>query len=207
MSRSVVAFTGIAGVTLFVLAAIAGAWLIPGYSQVSQYLSESYAIDTTYGIYLRLLGYIPAGVLILLFCFLAIKHVPKGITATVALMGIGLFYGGGTILTGIFPCDAGCNKEMIDPSLAQLIHSVAGLFTYVTVPLFVLLLGVAAAKWKQGNHFSKWIMGCGVLSLLFSVVFFAQLNAAYGGVYQRILEGSILTAILLTAIYLNKKPA
>lgn len=205
MTKSTISLIGIAGVLLFVAAAVSGALLIPGYSQVSQYLSESYAIDTKYGLYLRLLGYIPSGVLILLFCFLAVKHLPKSSAAGIALKGIGLFYGGGTILTGIFPCDAGCNKEMINPSVAQFIHSISGLFTYVTVPFFVLMLGVAAAKWKEGKRISILILLFGFLSLVFSVVFFSQLNSAYGGVYQRMLEGSILMSILILTLYLKKE--
>lgn len=201
MNTSTVSFIGIAGVVLFLIAAISGALLIPGYSQVSQYLSESYAIDTKYGLYLRLLGYIPSGIFILFFCFLAVKHLPHSRAASIALKGIGLFYGGGTILTGIFPCDAGCNKEMLNPSIAQLIHSVSALFTYTATPFFVLLLGFAALKWKgKGNL----IIACGFITLVFSILFFTQLNTAYGGLYQRILEGSVLISILLTALYLKK---
>lgn len=202
MNKSSITFIGLAGILLFFTAAFCGALLIPGYSQVSQYLSESYAIDTTYGLYLRLLGYIPSGILILFFCFLAVKQLPHSRAASIALKGIGLFYGGGTILTAIFPCDAGCNKEMINPSIAQLIHSVSGLFTYTTVPFFVIVLGFAALKWKGIGNL---ILPCGFITLVFSILFFTQLNTAYGGLYQRILEGSILVAILVTAMHLKKK--
>jgi hypothetical protein len=205
MTKSTVSAIGIAGVALFVIAAISGALLIPAFSQVAQFLSESYAIDTTYGLYLRLLGYIPSGILILLFCFSAVKHLPKSKATAAALAGIGLFYGGGTIVTGIFPCDAGCNKEMIDPSFAQLIHSISGLFTYVTVPFFVIILGAAAVKWKDVKITGKFILLCGFVSLVFAAIFFTQLSSPYGGLYQRTLEGSILLAILLTAFCIQKQ--
>lgn len=203
MTKSTVSTIGITGITLFVIAAIAGAFLIPGYSHVSEHISESYAIDTKYGFYLRLLGYIPSGILLLLFGFTASKHLPKNRTTSLAMKGIGLFYGGGTLLTGLFPCDAGCNKEMIAPSVAQLIHNLSGLFTYVAVPFFVIALGASALKWK-GTSLGKTILLCGIVALLFAVVFFAQLNSAYGGLYQRILEGSMLMAQLQTALYMKK---
>lgn len=206
MTKSTVSNIGIAGVVLFVVAAISGALLIPGFSQVSQFISESYAIDTKYGLYLRVLGYIPSGILMLFFGFAAVKHVPKNKAATIALRGIGLFYGGGTILTGVFPCDAGCNQEMILPSIAQFIHSITGLFTYITVPFFVIMLGFAAAKWKDIKYSGKLILLCGFVSLVFAVVFFSQLNSPFGGLIQRTLEGSILLALLLTALYLKKEP-
>jgi hypothetical protein len=204
MSRLKVSVIGLLGVALFVIAAVAGALLIPGYSQLSEYLSESYAVDTKHGIYLRVFGYIPSGLLILLFCFLAIKHLPKSNTASIALKGIGLFYGGGTMLTGIFPCDSGCNKEMIDPSIAQLIHSVSGLVTYVTVPFLVLMLGFTAFKWKNAKGTGSLITICGFLAIMFSFLFFTQLDGAFGGLYQRILEGSVLLAVLLTALLIKR---
>lgn len=204
MSRLTVSVIGLLGVALFVITAVTGALLIPGYSQLSQYLSESYAIDTKYGIYLRLLGYIPSGLLILLFCFLAIKHLPKSRAASIALKGIGLFYGGGTLLTGIFPCDAGCNKEMIDPSIAQLIHNLSGLVTYLTVPFLVLLLGISAFKWKEPKGVGSIITLCGLLAIVFSFLFFTQLDSAIGGLYQRILEGSILLSVTFMAFTIKR---
>ena len=204
MTKSTVSNIGIAGVALFFIAAISGALIIPGYSQVSNFLSESYAIDTKYGIYLRLLGYIPSGILMLMFAFLAVKHLPESKAASVALKGFGLFYGGGTILTGIFPCDAGCNKEMINPSVAQFIHSISGLFSYVTFPVFVIMLGFAALKWKDTGGKEKIILLCAFVSLVFAVLFFSLLSSPYGGLIQRILEGSILLTILVTALYIKK---
>lgn len=204
MTKSTVSTIGIAGVALFVIAAITGALLIPGFSQVSQFISESYAIDTKYGLYLRLLGYIPSGSFLLVFCFGAVKHLPASKATSIALRGIGLFYGGGTILTGIFPCDAGCNQDMINPSVAQFIHSISGLFAYITVPFFVLMLGVTVAKWKGVQLIGKLILICGIIALLFTMIFFSQLNSPYGGLYQRVLEGSVLLAILLTALLVKK---
>ena len=115
-----------------------------------------------------------------------------------------MFYGGGTVITGIFPCDAGCNKEMIDPSVAQLIHSLSGLATYVTVPFLVLLLGFTAFKWKNATGTGSLITICGFLAIVFSFLFFTQLDGAYGGLYQRILEGSVLLAVLLTALFIKR---
>lgn len=203
MTNSTVSAIGTTGVILFITAAVTGAMLLPGYSHASQYISESYAIDTEYGLYLRLFGYIPAGLLLFLFGFLAPKHLPKNNLTSVAAAGIGLFYGGGTLLTGIFPCDAGCNKEMIDPSLAQFIHNLSGLLTYITVPFFVIVLGFTAVKW-QPLKTGKVILLCGFVSLTFLLLFFSQLNSPYGGLYQRILEGSILTSLLVTARYVKK---
>ena len=65
---------GILGVSLFVISSIAGGLLIENYNILNQFISESYAIDTEYGIFLRIFGYIPSGILITLFCFLGARY-------------------------------------------------------------------------------------------------------------------------------------
>ena len=37
-------------------------------------------------------------------------------------MGNSGSYGLGTIFTGIFPCDSGRNRELIDPSFSQIVQ-------------------------------------------------------------------------------------
>ncbi|WP_193755642.1 hypothetical protein [Psychromonas sp. psych-6C06] len=60
MSNKLVAYIGILGVSLFAIAAIVGPLLIEDYSLVSQYISESFAVDTRYGTYLQYLVYVPS---------------------------------------------------------------------------------------------------------------------------------------------------
>ena len=49
MSNKLTFFIGILGVGLFVVAAVVGGLLMENYSVTSQYISETYAIDTEYG--------------------------------------------------------------------------------------------------------------------------------------------------------------
>ena len=58
MKHTITCYIGILGVSLFVVAAIAGGFLIENYSIVSQYISETYAIDTANGVILRTVGYL-----------------------------------------------------------------------------------------------------------------------------------------------------
>ena len=103
---------------------------------LNQYISESYAIDTKYGIYLRVFGYIPGGVMITLFCFLGLNYFQPNTLLKIGFYGIGIFYGIGTIFTGIFPCDSGCNRELIDPSFSQISHNFSALLMYLLIPFF-----------------------------------------------------------------------
>ena len=166
MKHKITFLIGIVGVSLFVISSIIGGFLIDNYSVMSQYISESYAIDTEYGKILRIIGYIPSGFLIALFCFVAVKYFQSSKQLKIGFYGIGVFYGLATIVVAIFPCDSGCNKELIDPSSSQLIHNFVGSLTYLFVPIFMILIGSGLKK-TSNKLFSLQSILLGALSILF----------------------------------------
>ena len=111
MNKTVLFWIGLSGVILFIISSTIGGLYIENYNPLSQFISETYAIDTQYGKYLRFLGYLPSGLLLTVFAFTSIKLFPKSRLIKIGFMGIGLFYGIATIIVGLFPCDKGCNKE------------------------------------------------------------------------------------------------
>jgi hypothetical protein len=119
--------------------------------------------------------------------------------------GIGIFYGLATVIVSLFPCDAGCGNEFASPSLSQLIHNLSGLLTYMIVPLSLILLGIAARRWANGRSISILAFVCGIIAILFVGVLSPALHSPFAGLFQRIIEGSILLWILACAIYLGKK--
>ena len=190
---------GILGVILFVTSSIVGGLLIEEYSVVKQLISESYAIDTEYGVLLRMLGYIPSGLLIALFCFLSAPYFDTSRWTKVGLYGMGIFYGMATIIVSIFPCDSGCNRELIDPSTSQLIHNITGLFTYLAVPFCIMAIGVGL-KNSAYNRFSIQSIVLAVLSFAGVLMLLTNPNSAYIGLYQRTVELTILLWIVLCAV-------
>ena len=56
MNNKTTFLIGIIGVSLFVVSSVLGGILIENYNMASQLISESYAIDTEYGIILRIFG-------------------------------------------------------------------------------------------------------------------------------------------------------
>lgn len=195
---------GITGVILFIATTIIAAMLIPGYSHLSQLISESYAIDTTYGLPLRLIGFLPAGICLAVFAFLALRALPKNILTRAGFCGIGIFYGLGTVVVSFFPCDAGCNKEFIDPSLSQFIHNSTGMLTYLVVPASMILLGIAALKWIDAKTVVYSGIVSGILAMAFVGILSNDMDTAYAGLYQRIVEGLVLFFIVTCSIYLRK---
>ena len=104
----------------------------------------------------------------------------------------------------IFPCDEGCNPEFINPSIAQLIHTITGALTYLIVPTCLILIGIAAKGWKNGNTISKLSIFCGLLAIVFVMVLINNPNGNYIGLHQRIIEGSILFWIVNCALYIKR---
>ena len=172
MNNKITFLIGILGVSLFVVSSILDGFLIENYSILSQYINESYAIDTEYGKILRTFGYIPSGILITLFCFLGVRYFQPSKLLKKGLYGIGIFYGLATVIVGIFPCDSGCNKELIDPSSSQLIHDFVGLLAYLFVPIFMVLIGLALKKLPNNNTFSLQSIVFSAISILFVYISF-----------------------------------
>jgi len=203
--KSMTANLGIAGVLLFVATTIVAGFLYPGYSHVKQLISESYAIGTPYGVSLRYLGFLPSGILIFLFSCLAIKELPSSTLTRAGFWSIGICYGFATVVVSIFPCDEGCNPEMLNPGIAQVIHNFTGMLTYLFVPFAVLLLGITSLKWPHGKFIGIAGLLCGSISIIFVGRLSADLNGPLAGLNQRIAEGAILSWIICCAVYLRQK--
>jgi len=189
---------GILGVIFFVTATILGGLQFSSYSHISQLISESYAIGTTNGVHLRYFVFIPSGILI---AFFAIKSLPKSKLTQIGFLGIGIFYGIATIIVSLFPCDKGCDKELVDPSLSQLIHNLTGLLTYMIVPICLIIIGIAARKWIDAKYVSYISIICGLTAMLFVSILSSELQPKFVGLYQRIVEGSILAFIITCSFY------
>jgi hypothetical protein len=208
MNNKITFLIGIVGVSLFVVSSILGGFLIENYNELSQYISESYAIDTEYGKILRIFGYIPSGILITLFCFLGVRYFQPSKLLKIGFYGIGIFYGLATVVVGIFPCDSGCNKELIDPSSSQLIHNFVGLLTYLFVPVFMILIGLGLKKSSNNNTLSLQSIVFGAISILFVYILVSNSNSEYIGLYQRMIESVFVIWIVFCAFVIkNKKPA
>ncbi|TDS15427.1 uncharacterized protein DUF998 [Maribacter caenipelagi] len=204
MNNKLVAYIGILGVSLFAIAAIVGPLLIDDYSIVSQYISESFASDTEYGWYLQYFGYVPSGILITIFCFSAPKKLPSSKLIVAGFFGLALFYGLGTVLVGLFPCDAGCPTDVIDSSLAQLIHNAVASLTYIFFPICLISIGLGLKKFENYGRLSQIAIVIGIISGIFIFSLFSDPNSGYRGILQRIIETSFFVFIVSSALRIRK---
>jgi Protein of unknown function (DUF998) len=197
------AWFGLLGVLFFISAVILGGLQFSNYRHISQLISESYAIGTPYGVQLRYAGFLPSGIFITAFAFYAVRALPTSALTKSGFAALGVFYGMATVIVSLFPCDVGCNKELVDPSLSQLIHNLTGLLTYLIVPVCLLTLGIAARKWANGKYVSYSGIACGLTAILFVGMLSSNLHSKLVGLYQRIIEGSVLAWIVVCCFYLR----
>ena len=205
MNNKLTFLIGIVGASLFIISSVLGGLLIDNYSIISQYISESYAIDTEYGMVLRTFGFIPSGIFIAIFCFTGVRFFAPTKLLNIGFYGIGLFYGLATVVVGIFPCDSGCNKGFIDPSTSQLIHNFMGLLTYLFVPVLIILIGLELKKIQKNTVFPLQSIVLGVISFLFVSVLFLNSNSKYIGLYQRIIELVFILWVVFCAIAIKNE--
>ncbi len=207
MYKTIVFWLGILGVLFFVISAILGGFQFEEYSHFHQFISESYASGTPYGNQLRFFGYLPSGIMIGLFALSAPRFLPesKGIKITFWLFAI--FYGLGTVVVGLFPCDEGCNREFIDPSISQIIHNLVGGLTYFIVPFLVIVIGILARSWTNSRPYTMTTIVCGTIALVFAWMMMANPNGSYIGLYQRFVEGALLFWVVNTAILVKRTKA
>ena len=197
--RKTIFWTGISGVLIFIGISIWGGLRLEGYNAIQQYISESYATGIQGAETIRF-GFILSGLLLALYCFMVPMVLPKSKLVRSAFWGIGVFYGLGTLITGIFPCDLGCNPEFGRASIAQLIHNFSASLTYMVVPLCMILIGIKASQWTDGKNTALITLAFGLIAAIFVLILFADPLSNLKGLYQRIIEGSILFWILFMSI-------
>lgn len=196
-------WSGILSVFFFIVAVLIGGFLQPEYSHASQLISELYATNTPYQDWIRYGGMIPAGLFFIMFSFFSWKILPKSKLASMGFFIIGFFYGFGTILVALFPCDEGCNSNVASASLSQLIHTLIGLTTYFTVIFGLIALSVSALEWYQSKQLAYIGFLCSFFYAVFSYYMFSDIASPYIGLFQRLVEGSVLFWIGCCAFYVR----
>lgn len=191
--------TAVAGVAWLVAMVVLGGATFTGYDHVSQYISELGANGAPFGGYVSWLGFLPIGALICAFSYFAWRAAPSSLFATIGFIGVFLF-SIGYVGSAFFPCDYGCRPD--NPSFSQIMHELVGLAGYMLAPLTLLLLGVAALSWQK----AMWLAVLGFIAAAGALIGLGGLLDADSptvGLYQRVLECSMLAWVLACGIYLG----
>jgi len=188
------------GALFVLLLCLLGALGYPGYSHVAQFMSELGARGAPNEMWVRFLGFLPAGLLLCFFAWLARGALPGSGLATLGFIGIGTF-AAGYVVAAFFPCDPGCRPTIA--SFSQIIHTAAGLAGYLMAPIGMLALAIAARRWPDASRLSA----AGFLSAAVSAIGLATLSpeSPYVGLSQRLIEASVLSWVLLCAFYIQTR--
>lgn len=206
MNNKSIFYIGVIGVGLFVLASILGTVLLKDYNPVSQFISESYARDAPFGFAIRLFGFIPSGILLTLFCFLSFARFPENKTIQYGFISLGLFYGVGTIMTGIFPYDSYAGKELVkDASISQHIHNLSGFLTYIFSPLCILSIGTGLRKATTATKLANFSILSSILLMFLIFVLFSGLFVDVSGLLQRIIETIFLLWFIICSVAIKNQ--
>jgi hypothetical protein len=192
--------SGILGSAFFVIASIVAGIIAENYYPVQQLISESMSVDRPHSKEIRYFGYIPSGILMMIFALAAPVNMPQSRQIRLSFYGIAIFYGLATILVGIFPCEAGCNKEIINPGIAQVIHNLSGLLTYIGMPICLLLIGFGLKKANTRGRLSQVSILLGIVAAFFVLILLSEPFSLYAGLIQRVIEGVFVLWIIGCAI-------
>lgn len=199
MTKYLTFFCGLIGALLFVAASIIGGLQIDGYSFISQYISESYATGIPNTQYLRYM-YVASGIFLILFGLTAPFVFPKSKGIKIGFILFAIFYGLGTVTTGYFPCDYGCPGDS-EITASQFIHNTAGFLVYSIIPFCLIGLGISFRRFEQTKVLSKLSFVCGILAVLFVLLLFSSPKGPLIGLFQRIIEASVLLWTIYIGFY------
>ncbi len=194
------AFTAMACCVVMALLVAVGGALTPGYSHTSQFISELGARGAPQEWGVRLAGFLPAGLLLLAFCWFAGAALPRSIGTTLGLAGLAL-YAAGYLVAAAFPCDPGCRPEF--PSTSQLVHNAGGLLGYLLAPAFLLALSRAAHAWPGAGRVAMAGYAASGLALVGLLTLSPESPAA--GLSQRLLEFAVLGWVAYCGRYVARQ--
>lgn len=171
-----------------------GAAIKPGYSQLSNFVSEYNATGTPWAGTLTYAGFaVTAG---LFACFMA-AAAPIAQVSGVSRLGVWLLWSVpfSYFLGVIAPCDIGCPAT---GSTSQLLHNALAVLAY-----FGIGAGLALVSSASGFNAFKWRRAFILMTgIAFPVVFIVMVQpdlAPWRGLLQRVLDAAMAVALVLVA--------
>lgn len=169
---------------LFTCMTLICAYLRPDYSHITNFISELGATGTPYDKMMNYLGFIPAGLLFVLFSFSLLMLYTK---TTLARAGASLIlvFGLGMVAAGIYSCDPGCPP---DGSPETEIHDMVSAVTFISAILGMVLLGMSFRKSSLFQNLGNLSIISGIVAAtLLAVMINSFETRTFTGVWQRLL--------------------
>ena len=155
----------------------------PGYSHITQFMSELGATDSPYGPYVNYLGFIPTELFLLSFVFVSYSVLPKTKQNIVGLIFIAV-YCISLVVAAFFPCDFECRP--VNPTLSHDIHMLSAFPAYLCGSIAVFIISSGSSLWMQTKAFKVVSFVIGIMCIYSFLKIDPNSNMV--GAYQRLLE-------------------
>jgi hypothetical protein len=198
MVRQLAFATALASALFVALMTLIGGMATPGYSHASQFISELGATDAAHEYTVRFIGFLPAGIALISFCWLAYRALPRSQVTTMAILALAV-YALGYVAAAFFPCDVGCRPK--NPSASQSVHNLVGGLGYLLAPGFLFVFALRSRSWPATaalpilGFFAAALALLGLLSL--------SPASPYVGFSQRVIEASVLGWVIACGWYIR----
>lgn len=181
----ILALGGIAGPGAFAVVILVCAALRPGYSHVTNVVSELGATGTPYAVVMNYAGFVPAGLMLAAFGVALAGILPRRRLVLAAAVLVTLF-GAGVAASGVVSCDPGCPRS--GGSLENLLHDRIAPITFLCLIVGAAILGLQFRRLPAWRHLAIYSL----LSSGFGLVFLAALASSLEsrtltGAWQRLM--------------------
>lgn len=171
-----------------------GSAIKPGYSQLSNFVSEYNATGTPWAGTLTYAGYLATGVLLSAFL---VSAAPLAQVSGVSRLGFWLLWSvpASYFLAVIAPCDAGCP---IEGSTSQLMHNFLAIVTYFGMGASIALVSLAS----RFNAFKLRRAFMLLVGVAFPIMFITMVQpelTPWRGLLQRSLDIALAASLILIA--------
>ncbi|MDT7829501.1 DUF998 domain-containing protein [Pricia sp. S334] len=191
---SVLGLGGALAPILFSSVTLVGAYMRPEYSHLDNFISELGATDTPNADIMNFIGFIPSGLLFVLFAislllFYARTTLAKAGTILLIVFGLGM------ALAGIYSCDPGCPPH---GSPETTIHDQISAVTFISAIFGIVLLGISFKSSTPFKKLRNYSILSGIVAAILLVIMIDSFESrALTGIWQRLL---LLTIFLWTTI-------
>ena len=189
------------GPLIFVVGTIIFGLLHPGYSHLSQYLSELGADNAPNYLLNNYLVTVPFGLSYSLFAIGAltsVKHSKISFVVFSTLFIIGILH----VVFAVFNCEEGCSLEPFTTKTR--IHYFSAYSSVLLTIFCQLLYGLEYFKTRKNIYLISIICGLVSLAILMTMIR-TGITSPYRGVFQRMMALNMVVWVVLNGIHIRKQ--
>jgi hypothetical membrane protein len=193
-SQRLLFLSGILGPPIYALFVLIGGLLTPGYSHVTQSMSE---LGETGGSHAWIMntGFLLLGLFLLVFAFALHYGICDGSRIGPFLMAV---TGVCMVMVAGFHCDPGC----IDVTLTGKLHSIVATISAIAMIAAILIISYRLQKDERLKGYSEFTVIIGIVAGIISLLLFSAAFEGYAGAIQRISMGIPLIWVEVMAVKL-----